>query len=111
MRNTGGAIIEENVNEDMNAIEELSSDEEVEDAAREVPQEPSEVHLDSAADAAPEELLQGENNEVFEMEEQNITANSLEAPGQEPWCVGGINEACGEYISCGRKNCGRCFQF
>ena len=81
------------------------------DIDEEVTQEPSDAHLNSVAEATTEEPSQVENNEVLETGGQNITVNSSGEPGQELWCTGGVNLACGEYNSCGERNCRQCYQF
>ena len=112
LRGSGGEIIDEDINDGMEAIEEVSDDEEGDENINEVvTQETFEEHLDSVAVAVHEELPQINDNETVEVGEQNVAANPLEAPGPEPWCGGGIDEAQGEYVSCGRRNCRQCYQF
>ena len=111
LRNTGGEIMEDDDSEGMNAIEQLSSDEEVEDIDEEVTEESPNDRLDNAVEAALEELPEAENDEVFETTEQNIATTSSEEPGQTPWCTGEIDEARGEYASCSREDCSQCYQF
>ena len=111
LRNTGGEIMEDDDSEGMNAIEQLSSDEEVEDIDEEVTEESPNDRLDNAVEAALEELPETENDEGFETTEQNIATTSSEEPGQTPWCTGEIDEARGEYASCSREDCSQCYQF
>ena len=112
LRGSGGEIIDEDINDGMETIEEVSDDEEGDEDINEVvTQETFEEHLDSVAVAVHEELPQINDNETVEVGEQNVAANPLEAPGPEPWCGGGIDEAQGEYVSCGRRNCRQCYQF